>query len=205
MFRPGKASLDPEKPRILIPLDTSDESLAALKIAVRLASRMRARLEGLFIEDDNLLRAGELSCCQVVHSVTATASSFDRADMERQLRLAARRARASLVAETSEQGLDWTFRVDRGDVMTRTLAAAMDVDLIVMGRSSGRLGQGQRLSSMSRQLLQGSTAVLVAGSRRYHGSVACLYDGSSLAERALEVSIQVSSRDGGRLLVLLTR
>jgi len=203
MSGPGKISSDPGRRKILVPLDASDESVAALKTAVRLASRMQASLEGLFIEDDNLLRAGELACCQVVHAVTATVSTFDRSDMEHQLRLAARRARAALVAETTEQGLDWSFRVDRGDVTASILAAALDVDLIVMGRTSRRPGQRQRLGSTTRKLVSGATAVLVTGARQHHGPVACMYDASPVADRALEIAIQLSRRDGGRLLVLL--
>ena len=46
--------------RILVGLDASPRSLSALEVACDLAARFRAELEGLFVEDIDLLRACEL-------------------------------------------------------------------------------------------------------------------------------------------------
>ncbi|MGD9028912.1 MAG: universal stress protein, partial [Anaerolineae bacterium] len=46
--------------RILIALDASSHSIAALRAAARLASSLEAELHGLFVEDINLLRAAGL-------------------------------------------------------------------------------------------------------------------------------------------------
>ena len=44
--------------RILVALDTSKHSLAALEAADELAAWLKAELFGLFVEDINLLRPG---------------------------------------------------------------------------------------------------------------------------------------------------
>ena len=46
--------------RILVAIDTSPHGSAALEAAARLATELRAELEGLFIEDINLLRLAGL-------------------------------------------------------------------------------------------------------------------------------------------------
>ncbi|MBK7177644.1 MAG: universal stress protein [Chloroflexi bacterium] len=46
--------------RILVALDASPHSLAALEAAIDLAERLDAELQGLFVEDINLLRLAQL-------------------------------------------------------------------------------------------------------------------------------------------------
>ena len=46
--------------RILVALDASTQSLAALRTAVTLAAELGAELEGLFVEDTNLMRMAML-------------------------------------------------------------------------------------------------------------------------------------------------
>ena len=46
--------------RILVALDASEASRAAIRSAVDLAARFRAELVGLFVEDVNLLRSAQL-------------------------------------------------------------------------------------------------------------------------------------------------
>lgn len=200
--RPGRRPA-PNVRRILVPLDASRESFVALKSAVLLASRLNAEIDALFVEDDNLLRAAGLPCSRVVHLTTARISDFDRADMERQMRLAARSARAALVSAAMGGNFDWNFRVDRGDVTARILAAAPDVDLVIMGRTSRRLRDRPRLGSTAQRLLETAPAVLIAGISREQNRVVCYYDGSEVSDQALELAVQISRRDGGRLLVLL--
>ena len=193
----------PNVRRILLPLDASRESFVALDSAVLLASRLNAQIEALFVEDDNLLRAANLSCSRVVHLTTARISDLDRGDMERELRLAARSARAALVAAATRANFSWSFRVDRGDVTAKILAAAHDADLVIMGRTSRRLRDRPRLGSTAQRLVDTVPAILIAGVAREQNRVACLFDGSELSERVLELAVQASQRDGGRLLILL--
>ena len=187
--------------KILVPLDSSADSLVALQMAGHLAARLQASLEGLFVEDTNLLRAGELSCCRIVHAATASVTSFDRADMERELRLAARSARAALERESIRYDLKWSFRVDRGDVAASILATAPDVDLIVLGRAGHRPGRKSGSGSTARHLTNTAPAVLVTGSRHREGPVACFHADTEAADRALEVAVELARRDGGELVV----
>ena len=53
--------------RILVALDASAHSHAALAAAVALAARLHAEIEGLFVEDINLLRLAELPFTGLAH------------------------------------------------------------------------------------------------------------------------------------------
>ena len=69
--------------RILVALDASPHSQAALDAAATLAARVSAELQGLFIEDVNLLRLAELPFAREVGSFTATHRRLDARDLER--------------------------------------------------------------------------------------------------------------------------
>lgn len=75
--------------RILVALDVSQHSLAALEAAVKLAARMQAELLGLFVEDLNLLRVAGLRSARQIRYPSATAEPLDLAAMERDLRVRA--------------------------------------------------------------------------------------------------------------------
>ena len=57
--------------RILIALDASTHSLAALHAAAEMAANMQAELIGLFVEDENLLHLAGLPFAQEVRSSSA--------------------------------------------------------------------------------------------------------------------------------------
>ena len=82
--------------RILVALDASHHSLAALDAAAELAASLEAELQGLFVEDANLLRLAGLPVARVVRYPFATPARPDPVRMERELRVQAAQARQAL-------------------------------------------------------------------------------------------------------------
>src|SRR5215204_3884792 len=72
--------------RIVVALDASSYSLAALRAAADLASLLDTELEGLFIEDINLVYLCGFPFSQEIGSYTATARRLENITIERQLR-----------------------------------------------------------------------------------------------------------------------
>ena len=84
--------------RILVALDGSYHSLAALEAAAELAASLEAELHGLFVEDVNLLRvAGSPVAREVCYPFSRTTRPNQRT-MERQLRAQATQALSSLLS-----------------------------------------------------------------------------------------------------------
>ena len=72
--------------RILVALDASPHSLAALRAAAELAADLDAELVGIFVEDINLLRLSDLPLASEVTIYTTTSRRLNRQEIERQLR-----------------------------------------------------------------------------------------------------------------------
>lgn len=69
--------------RILVAPETSTQSLAALKTAVTLAAELGADLEGLFVEDVNLVRVASLPIARRILYPSGDEEPLDSSLMER--------------------------------------------------------------------------------------------------------------------------
>jgi len=190
--------------RILVALDSSRHSLAALEAAAELAAHTEAELLGLFVEDINLLRLARLPFASQVSSTSVGAESVDSARMERELRAQAQQARKALEAAALRVRVPWSFRVARGDVAAEVLAAAEEADLLTLGKR-GLARNGQMLGSTAHAALTNVRRSLLLSQ---HGSplrqpVLVLYDGSEGSRQALEVALKLAGAAGHRLIVLL--
>lgn len=192
--------------RILVALDASPHSEAALDAAAELAARLSAELQGLFIEDINLLRLAELPFAREVGFFTAAHRRLDARGIQRQLRAQARRVEARLTEIGERDQLQWSFRVARGAIASELLRASSDVDLVILGKSGGwSLHRGRRLGSTARALVFGApTLTLLLQEGTCLGlPVMAIYDGSRLGERALDAAAFLARFEEGPVTVVL--
>ena len=190
--------------RILVALDASAPSLAALETAVNLAAALEAQLEGLFVEDINLLRLAELPFAYEVRTLSAVTQRVSRLQIEAELQAQAARARRALIAAARQAQVPATFRVVRGRVPQEVLAAAREADLLLLGRISRPLSRRIRLGSTARIVVSRTPrSVLVVQSTPVR-SIMVTYDGSPLARRALMTAAGLQrARRNTHLTVLL--
>lgn len=191
--------------RILVALDTSAHSLAALEAAARLAASLHAELVGLFVEDVNLLRLAALPFAREVRWSSSTRRSLDEARMERELRLMASQARRALALAAEEAETEWTFHVVRGAVAEEVLRAAMEADLISLGRASRPLSRRVRLGSTAQAaaIQTGCSVLLARKGADVDLPVMVTYDGSSSAPRVLAAAVQMAQASDSNLIVLV--
>ncbi|RMF77434.1 MAG: universal stress protein, partial [Nitrospirae bacterium] len=84
--------------RIVVAVDASADSLAAVRAAARLAEALSAELHGLFVEDANLVRLARLPFAREVR-LSAAPRRLEAAALERELRALAAQARQAFEEE----------------------------------------------------------------------------------------------------------
>jgi nucleotide-binding universal stress UspA family protein len=175
--------------RILVAFDTSARGRAALKTAVRLALNTSAELQGLFVEDEDLVRLASLPFACEVDFASAASRQLQSVSMERALRAAAEETQNVFSSALRQLNLQWTFRIVRGTVTQQSLAAAADVDLLVIGQQgrSPRIMAGEYLPKRSGR-----------GKR-----VVAVFDGSPSAFRTLELANVLADAHAPALSVLV--
>jgi nucleotide-binding universal stress UspA family protein len=191
--------------RILVALDASPHSQAALDAAAQLAARFRAELQGLFVEDVNLLKLADWPLAREVGLHTATRRRLDVQDLQRQLRAQARRVQERLTAIAERDRLQFSFRVARGRISSELLAASSDVDLVILGKSGWSLHRRRRLGSTARAIISGAPALtlLLKEGTCLGLPVMAVYDGSHLAQKALSAAAVLARSQEGAVTVVV--
>ncbi|MEE9215826.1 MAG: universal stress protein [Anaerolineales bacterium] len=183
--------------RILVAIDASPQSLAALEAAAELAAGIGAELVGVYVEDINLIRLAALPVVLETGGASARTRQLDGNRMDRQLRNQAALAAQAMAAAASRAQVRWSFTVARGSIEAELLQAAKEADLFILGRA-GWSGK-RKLGSTARKLVaEGPNRTLVIERReRLQPTLMTVFDGSDQSQRALDTAISL----GGYLAV----
>ncbi len=189
--------------RILVALDASANSREALATAVNLAATLHSELHGVFVEDINLLRLAELPFAREIQFADTGLHQLEMESLQRRLRARAAILRHEVEELSGEHKLTSTFSVIRGPVEKELLTAALETDLLAVGRLGhsllNRLGMGSTARAVT---ARAASAVLLVKSDVAAGPIIVLYDGSATGLRALRLAAELAER-GGDLRVLL--
>lgn len=199
----NEAAMPERIERIVVALDASPQSVAALKAAAELATLMEAELEGLFIEDINLLYLSGLPFSHEIGSYTAKLRRVDNVAMERQLRVLAATIQQVMERVAAQTPVRWSFHVRRGPVVEELLAAAQSAALMSVGRAGRvrRKSLGSTVQSLVRQT-QRPLLILGEGSGLQY-PLTVVYTGSAASQRALELAVRLARREPARLRVVV--
>jgi len=187
--------------RILVAIDPSPHGRAAVEVAGRLAALIEAELEGLYVEDERLLRLEGIGRLREVDSVSGRVRRLRAGDVERQLRAEAATVRRILASVGSRLGVHWTFRVARGRVDAEVREAAAGSDLVTLGIRSRTAGRGP--GSTVRALLGGreEPVMIIRRGMRLRPDVHVLDDGTEAGRRAVEVGERLTRAPGSVLTI----
>ncbi|RPI32848.1 MAG: universal stress protein [Chloroflexota bacterium] len=189
--------------RILVALDASPHSLAALRAAAELASRLDAEIIGVFVEDIRLLRVAESPLARQVTSYSRTMHAFDTRQIERELRAQAERARRTMALLAARARLRSSFQVARGEIAAELLRYAAEADMIFLGRT-GWSGKRQ-LGSTTRIIIdQSPRQTMILGQVARLGlQLGLVYDGSEKSLPALQAAANLVMEANAYLTVLI--
>lgn len=190
--------------RILVPLDASAHSRAALEAAAKLAASLGAELSGLYVEDAELLDLCRYPFAREVGLMPARTRHLESADLERDFRIQAEQIRRMLAMLADASDINWSLTVRRGRVLAEILEQAASADLTVLGRVGRTLSRAS-MGSTVRQLIEqghGMTLILQAGFQLV-SPVLTVYNGSEQSMRAVSIAISLARSAGGELEILI--
>lgn len=189
--------------QIVVALDPSAHSMAALEAAVRMAGRFGADLQALFIEDVNIRRLTDLPFVQEVGLYSGSCRRVEVQELSRQLRVQVGRIRRRFGTMTRHIETRCTFRKIRGQVASEVLSAAAEADVVIIGKGAWSPFETGRLTPPVREVLgeaPASSLVLRAGAR-VEPPMRVVYDGTPLAEKALATAAELARDENGHVMV----
>jgi len=184
----SSAARDRPSRRIAVVVDAGEQSLHVIGLAAVIAAALKAELEGVFVEDAELLRAVGLPFQREFRLTTRGEETVDAGRLERELRAVARRVQTSLAQSAERLGCRWSFRTWRGDLEGEILSAASSAEMFTLGP----LGRFAPLLSRAAAAMPADRPLIVG----------VLCDGSAGALRALAAASELAGQ-GGTLQVFL--
>jgi nucleotide-binding universal stress UspA family protein len=188
--------------RILIALDASPASQAALELAVDLAARHEAELVGIYVEDINLIRSADISFTVEVGEFSAIPRHMNRLIVEHEMKAHARRIKEMLASIAGRANLRWTFRSVRGLIPGEIITAAEETDLVILGKKGW--SEGKQMGSTARKLaaLSPVQSLILKQGVQPGTPVLVIYDGSPESMKAIKAAGRICT-PGSTLTILV--
>lgn len=193
--------------RVLILLDCSRLSLAALEAAADIAHARKAEVLGVFVEEVNLLRCAGYGFTREVGRNSGVARPMDLAAIEARMRSLAEQARRSLERAMAQRGLAQALTLCRGRVADEVLNLARPGDLLVLGRVGWSGSPGSRLGSTARVLVSQALGDVLLWAdppmRSRNRIVVLLNHDQGANHRAVRVGAELARRNRQPLTILV--
>ncbi len=174
--------------RIVVTLDASACGRAALEAAAQLAAGMQAELQGLFVEDVDLLRLANLPLASEIPLPGAVPRQLELARIQCAFRAHAARVQQALAEVADRLQLRWSFQVLQGDVVRTSRALAEEAELLVLG--------------WAETVASGLTHRAGGGPSAVAGSILVIDDGTADSDRVLQAAVEFALVKPSELLVL---
>lgn len=201
----GKES--PNAGRVLVLLDGSRLSLAAVHAAAEQARERGGSVLGIFVEETNLLRSAGYGFAREVGGSSGVARPLESAHLEARIASMAELAQRTLARIMAAQGIDQRLMRCRGQVVQEVLNLATADDLLILGRVGWSAGPGRSLGSTARSLLHEAPGdvLLWTDSRPRPGKriVVLLNHHQGANHRAIELGVALARRHHSPLTILL--
>ena len=189
--------------RIVVSLDAVSETRAAIDTAAQLAARWQARLHGVFIEDQDLLRLASLPFARQV-SVGCGSEPLTSQTAAQQLRAFAEAARRDLAAAAGRHDVRWSFEIAQAMSSTDAMPTAAG-DFVVASAVSRPIGPHFSVASRWDHAIEpASGSLLLARAVTSSGGavVVVLHDCETASARVLEAAAELAEIAGAALTVV---
>jgi nucleotide-binding universal stress UspA family protein len=158
---PDRRTTMTEPGSIVVLLDTSPASEAALSAAARIARFRGRELVGLFIEERDLIRSAAYPFAREISFLSGTSRPFDSEMLRGRLDWQRRRIERRLAEEAARHNLSWRLLVESGSAVEVLAASGLNAELLLLGKAGWSRGRGGRLGSTATALIGSWSAPLV--------------------------------------------
>lgn len=190
---------------ILVSLDSSKHSFAALRVAIQLAHHYHAAITGLFVEDTTLLSLAKMPFRQEVGEYTAIVRNISTDAMTRSIFVQYKRINRTFRKLINNSELMGDFTVLRGKVSESIRKASEECDLLIMGKSGTNTLQRKKLGSTAQALSRDpQIPILLVEEENLVGTpISVIFDNSLLGKVSLETARDLLEQGDALNIILI--
>lgn len=191
--------------KILVAVDTSAHSRAALEAAATLAKITEANIHGIFVQEEHWGKVSRLPSIKAVNELTGESRLLEKDSFEQQVEQLKKRLHRQLKFISQRNEINHSWETASGPVEEKILEAAKEADLITIGRRGRSLLQHKRLGSTAKAVIrQADKPILVLKKGLRLGTViTCIYDASREGQRSLNLALSLAEKNNSRLSVIV--
>lgn len=193
--------------RILVAVDTSMHSRAALNAAIALAQIVEADVRGLFVRDTKWYHISRLPFISEISELTGEVRPLPEQTMKKQIRLLEQRIQhmARLIERYSDVSYSW--KSVTGSVTDQILEASEEADLIALGRIGHSFSEQKTLGKLARAVIDRSDKPVLILQRglTLGNTILAVYDASEQSQRGLKTALALAERTEKDLIVLILK
>jgi nucleotide-binding universal stress UspA family protein len=192
--------------KILVAVDTSAHSRAALEAAAILAKITEANISGIFVQEEHWNHIGKLSSVSAVNELTGQSQLLKEEDLQQQIELLAKRLQRDLQQISRRHQIEHSWNTKRGEVAEEILKAARDADLITIGRRGRSFIQKNKLGSTARKIIQKADkpVLILKKGLRLGNTLTVLYNATPQSRKGLWMALDIAEENSSELSVMVT-
>jgi nucleotide-binding universal stress UspA family protein len=189
---------------ILVAIDTSTHSQAALEAAVTLAKTMEANLQGLFVQDEIWQKLSQLPSTSSVNTLTGNVIPLESETLEDHINLLRNRLRRKMEYLSRRNKVTYSWNSLRGKVEDKILEASKNADLITIGLK-GKSASRKRIGSSAKKIIQQAhKPVLVLKEGLHLGrTLTVVYDASRESQKGIKLALKIAEKNNSSINVLV--
>ncbi len=189
---------------ILVALDSSRHSQAALESAAYIAKLLEARLSGLFVHDAQWLRISRLPTAFEINEITGEITPIAKDSIEKQIQKLEERIRGHFEQITQELQLTHTWKSVQGTVKEKVLEAAKEADLITVGRIGRSFYKSGKLGSTARAVIQelDKPVLILQEGYELKDNIVAVYDGTEESKTGVNLASVLAQKNQNKLIVI---
>lgn len=200
---------------VIVALDPERPTGAAVRAALALAGGQPLRLQGLYVQEEDLLKLGGIPGLAEIEFATGLARQLSAELIEEALRTRADLVRRAFLAAAAGSGVPHSFTVVRGRLLDELIRASAAAQLLVIGLGAERFGRRHWLHRHLGRLLErwtldlavvreqagpGRAVVAVAGSAPAFGNVSAIAARIARTERLDQLLLTARGAAAGTLI-----
>jgi nucleotide-binding universal stress UspA family protein len=190
--------------KILVALDSSQHSRAALELAAIIAKQMEANLQGLFVHDAQWLRVSRLPTAFEVNERTGEVTPIAQDSIEKQIKLLEQKIKEHFELISEQNKLKHTWTSVQGAVRDKVLEAARDADLITIGKIGRSFYKSGKLGSTAKAVIQETDkpVLILQEGFRFTNKIITVYDGTDACLSSVKLAALLAEKNNNKLLVI---
>jgi nucleotide-binding universal stress UspA family protein len=190
---------------ILVAIDSSAHSQAALKAAATLAKLMEANIRGLFVHEEHWSQLSRLPAITSINELTGKTHTLEEEGLEKQVNLLEQRLRRQLEDISKQNKMSHSWEATQGQVAGEILEAAKRADLITIGRQGRSFSSKNKLGSTAKAIIRfaDKPILLLEKGLNLGKTITVVFDASEKSQKGLNLALSLAKRNNGELSILV--